>query len=286
MKSFIIGIILLFLSAVSGMAAEDSGQMWLIKFQPGHSIIEQLHPDSLAKLDIIMRDIPDSSVIWFYGAANEMLWRGHNEHVSQALDGGKRIDRALELSQRYPYRNINISATHENVTGVKAVWYQETTIISNDTIYNIDNTYHYHINKETKLRIPVGLSVWALGDDAFVNPFIGVLVEKGDWLIGGKAGGIPFTFENDKSNSFIAGHVEKRLQGNFGVNGEIFMAWEYLTAFDTWTKKSVGLSGGMTATKNRLAVNLNLLVANEIRHDQDNSKWVGGFAATVLYFVK
>jgi len=286
MKTFIIGLILLMLSVVSGMAAEDSGQMWLIKFKPGHSIIEQLHPDSLAKLDVIMRDIPANSVIWFYGSASDMFWKGHNEHFSQALDGGKRIDRALELSKRYSYRNINISATHENVTGVKVVWYQETTIINNDTTI-VNNHYQLAEQKnENNIKIPIGLSVWIFGDDIFVNPYLGVLVRRDLWAFGGKIGAIPFTFENNVSNSFVAGSVQRMFNEKYGVSADLLVTWEYLTTTDTWTKKSAGLSVGFVARKDRLEVNPSVIVVNQVLYDQPNSSWYAGANIIMSFYVK
>lgn len=290
MKNFMTSIVLILLLVTTG-TAQDAGQMWLHRYQPGHSITEELNPDSLAKLDLLMCELPEDATIWFYGAATTQKWKGTNTHVSTALDGGVRISRALELSRRYPYRQINVSATHENITGVKVVWYLPVpAIISNDTTYNITSNQVLNIDNSidngTEIRIPVGVSAQLIGSDGFAIPYIGAYVENGKWLYGGKIGALPFTFENSYSNSFVNGCAQYMFTPSHGISADIFVTWEYLTAVDKWTKKSAGLSAGYVFKLNKAELGINGLIANQVVYDQPGSTWKTGATATLSYYIK
>jgi hypothetical protein len=183
-------------------------------------------------------------------------------------------------------RDIHISATHENVTGVKVVWYPQTTVYSDTTIFNDYNITVHNPQTDDGIKIPVGISTWTFSDNVYVLPTFGVVIKKSKWEVGGKLGAIPFTFENHTSNSFVAGTVTHMVTPKVGFNSYLLVTWEYLTASDEWTEKAAGISTGLVVRESKLEMNLNGMILNQVKHDEPNSQWYFGLNFFIHYYIK
>ncbi len=119
-KCFIF-IILLVLNMIPA-SAQDSGYIWIQKFNPGSSNLNDATIDekALEFVDNLMKrnDID----IQFLGASDELAWRHAQgqKMLSTAWDEGKKLERASQLRIRYG-RGV-IGTTDEPVRGIKVVW--------------------------------------------------------------------------------------------------------------------------------------------------------------------
>jgi hypothetical protein len=101
---------------------QQSGAIWIQTFLPGSADLMDRTIDkrALAFVDSLMQR-NDIEVI-FLGAADRIKWKSlpQEPQLSSAFDQAKKLERALQLRQRYGRGEIGI--TDEPIRGVKVVW--------------------------------------------------------------------------------------------------------------------------------------------------------------------
>lgn len=107
----------------SGMVfGQQSGAIWIQTFLPGSADLmdRTIDKQALAFVDSLMQR-NDIEVI-FLGAADRIKWKSlpQEPQLSSAFDQAKKLERALQLRQRYGRGEIGI--TDEPIRGVKVVW--------------------------------------------------------------------------------------------------------------------------------------------------------------------
>lgn len=116
-------ILVLFMNSVDNMLfAQKSGSIWIKTFAPGSADLmdRTIDKKALAFVDSLMKR--NDIEVTFLGAADQIKWKSLPQipQFSTAFDQAKKLERAIQLRQRYGWGEISISS--EPIRGVKVVW--------------------------------------------------------------------------------------------------------------------------------------------------------------------
>lgn len=101
---------------------QQSGTIWIMTFRPGSADVmdQTIDKNALAFVDSLMKR--NDIEVTFLGAADQLKWKSLPKvpQLSTAFDQAKKLERALQLRQRYGWGEVGI--TGELIRGVKVVW--------------------------------------------------------------------------------------------------------------------------------------------------------------------
>lgn len=287
MKKYL--FMLLFL--VSTATAQTSGEHWVLFFDDGSTEITDVDSTSLAVADSIVATLGFDMDIVFYGSANKVgwIWEGNKvkKEINTIWNDAIRLSRARVLQERYN-RGL-VSITHEDTAGVKMVW---KPVFPKTDIHVKEGDIHYNIQVDrsstvvSNWKLKAGISAWSFEDNQFAVPYVGSGIALDKWQLMLYLGGLPFTVENETSHSYLSGQGIYHFNDSFGVTSKLWLSWLYLTESDTWIKKAVGLSGGITWRISMLEFTPMVNVSNQVYYDSPKNDWHIGLTLDLGVYIK
>lgn len=304
--------------AINGsVLGQQSGSIWIKTYKPGSANYNDATIDKKALdfLDSLMKR--DDIVVEFLGGADNLKWKGlpQNSNVSKAFDQAKKLERALELKNRYGKGKVGI--TNEPTRGVKVVWSPKPPDIfklqkevnqlraksdslaglfanlykkQNEQFAALSDSFKWlfanNVVEDKKIEqlffdweVKTGVLAWTGGTPYdLAVPSVGISLKRQYWAFELSGGFTPWSREDvygKRGDAMLMGTIALFPEKTIEYRAGGFSGWEFLSKTDNWTMKVMGITLGPAIKWKFFEVFVGYSVSR-LSTLTDSDKWING----------